>query len=358
MKRLFATLMLLVCLCSVALADREMSVNLDTKNKFVQTDNLGFASVTCEYLDKSSTTAKVRIKVKNNATDQPIAIILFRQDMEEPMLRGYKNPQFEFEKTYQPDAPKDGKTVQGCPGINNTFDIIAPEEVLTIFDIEVPFKNPVDVTLPFYQATYDAKKFKKSGKNSVKYKILKEQKYVFKVAVKGWTEDDPQFVSVKASVDSLIANLETVKFCDNPKHKPTLKEQQWAQQSNINDLSNMINDVMRENGWMTEEEPYMAYNALLQRLSSIDLNSYNADCGKHPAPAKGHKCNYCSLSAQELCHKLEDTYQLLYTDKIKKKEAMNRAKAMYGCYQKNKSRKKDSVFGSKISEYYSKIINY
>lgn len=161
------------------------------------------------------------------------------------------------------------------------------------------------------------------------------------------------------SVDTLLASLNGVEFCNNKRHSPSLKTQQQKYKAVIDSITSEITNILDNNrDWMSTDAPHIAYSKLLQQIQAINLDSYVSDCGKHNRKAYTHKCGYCSLTAQQIYHRLDDTYQQLYSGKISRENAMKAAKSLYGCYQSNRKRKKDSSYDSKISSFYNRISNY
>lgn len=221
-KRLIASLGLILCLCFTAMANKELSIKLDGKDR-VYSEKLGFAYLIFEYLYANGNNARVRVTVENITSNPPHALLIFRNDITEQSLKRGK-PKIEFEKTYP--GKKGTRIVRGCRECNNYMDIIPAAVTDTIFTIDVPFTSPKDFTLPLYEAKYKAKDLFKKGAYNINYKIMEEHLYDVHIEVVGWSENDPTYVKTKNAVDNLISSLEGVKFCNNKKHSPSLKEQQ------------------------------------------------------------------------------------------------------------------------------------
>ena len=75
-KRAFATLGLMLCLCFTAVANKELSIKLDNKDR-VYSERLGFAYLTFEYLDADGNNARVRVTVENITSNPPHAVLIF-----------------------------------------------------------------------------------------------------------------------------------------------------------------------------------------------------------------------------------------------------------------------------------------
>ncbi len=347
-KRVFASLMLLSCFCITAMANQELSIKLDNKNR-VHSEQLEYLILRFEYLFNSGNNARVKVSVENIVQD-PLALLVFRRDTDEKKLKKNK-PKIEFEKKY-PGM----REVKGCRVADyKSFDIITAAKTDTLFVIDVALTSPKDLELPLYIAKYKPRDLEKKGEYGIKYKILEERLYDIHIEVKGWSEEDPIYVSIKNSVEQFILSLEDVEFCSNKKHR---EEQQRPYQERRDSLINSISSIKESYMWISTDAPHIAYTKLETDLNNVNLDTHISDCGKHKVQKRGHICSYCSLSAQNLYHRLDDMYQQLHTGKTAKEQALKSARAINNCYLQCKRRKKDSFYGSKISEFYNRIANY
>lgn len=354
-KRLITSLGLIICLCFTAMANKELSIKLDSKNR-VYSERLGYAYLTFEYMYPNGNNARVRVTVENITSNPPHAILIFRNDVTEQVLKKGKS-KIEFEKTYP--GKKGTHFVRGYWECNRPVDIIPAAVTDTLFIIDVPFTSSKDFTLPLYEAKYKAKDLFKKGAYNINYKIMEEHLYDVHIEVVGWSEEDPTYIETKKAVENLITSLNGVKFCHNKKHSPSLKEQQYLYQEKKDSLVRVINNIFEQHTeWISTDAPHIAYSRLLSMLNKVNLNNMTYDCGEHKVKPKGHSCSFCSLSAQELYQRLDDLYQQLYAGKITKDQALKTAKSLYNCYQQNKKCKKDSSYGTKISRFYNSIANY
>jgi len=356
-KRIIVSFCLLICLCFTASANKELSIKLDSENR-VKSEPLGFAYLTFEYLCPDGNNARVRVSVENITSNPPHAVLVFKNDMMEQVLKKGK-PKIEFEKRYP--GKKGTRSVEGLWVVKQYIDIIPAAETDTVFAIDVPFTSSRNFTLPLYEAKYKAKDLFKKGANNITYKIIEEHLYDIHIEVVGWSEEDQTYVETKNAVNSFISSLSGVKFCDNKKHQPSLKEQQRPYQEKKDSLIRTISNILADSRWMSTDTPHKAYSRLLSELNKVNLNNMTRDCGNHkrkpkPNPKPNSNPKVHSLSAQEIYQRLDDLYQQLYTGKITKDQALKAAKSLYNRYQQNN--KKDSSYGSKISRFYNSIANY
>lgn len=348
-KRIIASLAIIIFFCQTVWANWEVDVKLDGKNR-VFSEMLGPANITFEYLYYLGNTARVRVSVENITPDAKFALLVFRRNSDAKSLKRGK-PKIEFERKYAGE-----KSVKGCNIDCQRLNIITAAETDTLFTLDVPLSSARDINLPVYVAKYKPKDLNKKGKNDIKYKIFEECLFNIHIEVAGWTENDSTYVNAKNCIAQFVASLDGVEFCPHRQHRPSLKAQQLPYQEKKDSLINAINNIFETNQeWMSTDAPYKAYAQLLSELNEINLDAFVSDCGNHH---KIHKCSYCSLSAQEIFHRLDDMYQQIHAGKLTKNEAMKTARGMYSCYRQNKNRKKDNSYGGKITKFYNRIANY
>ena len=103
---------------------------------------------------------------------------------------------------------------------------------------------------------------------------------------------------------------------------------------------------------------------LKERLDNANFRE--GDCGRHSRVREGHTCSYCSLSLQQIYHKLDDFYKKIYSSNNRKEakaSVMSQVNALYQCCtdptcSKHASAwKKGGDYKTKIIERYNRIKN-
>jgi len=358
-RRVLAALALLVCVCSAAFANQEVAVKLNTRDNKVHFARVeGLAYVTFEYVRTEGHNARVRVVVENITNNPPFAVLVFRRETDESFLKQSK-PKVEFEKTYPGERGR--RRVHGTQEGYRHRHIIVPNEIDTLFTVDVALTSPKRLKLPLYLAKYKARDIARKGKEYTNYKIFEEIILDVDIEVEGWSTDDATYVDMRNKVEQYKDSMRGVTFCPNDRHRPSLEEQQRPYKEKKENLISEIQNILQYNSdWMSTDAPHIAYSGLLSELYDVKLDHYVSDCGNHRAgpPAARHSCGYCSLGAKELYHKLDDTYQRLHAGRITKQEAVKTANALNNCYQKNRSRKKDRFYGGKIAEFHKRIASY
>lgn len=345
MKRIITFILTTFVVCTAMWANSEHDVTLandDTEGKREQTE---FGVFTFRLLE-SNNEHTVEVTIENTTPDN--TFLLFRQKEGVTILKEYK-PKVQVAKTCSID------TVRCCKELKEHFVQISPSDN-HVFEFSVASHyNKYVLELPVYIAKYHPKKlFGILGKEH--YEILDEEILKFNLKIIGWTEDAPEYVSLKIAVEDYIKSVnDAPPFCRNKKHFPSLEEQQKPYKEKGDSLLKVINNVLKEGGLVHQDKKYQAYYALKLQLDKVNLDDYTYDCGKHKSK---HSCNYCKWSAQRIYHEFDDTYQQLRAGKLDKDAAVKKAKSLNTCYQKNTKRKKDSDYTEKISLFYDRILNY
>lgn len=350
-KRLITFLIASLLACALSQANNELRCTLEPGEPHTFND-LGYGIISCQVVEYNGS-HRVVVSLENITTSQ--AILLFKNDLNDNQLKKNK-PKIEFTKNFP--GSKGNRLVHGCKELNNSVNIIIPENKLD-FVFEVPDWSTVNFKLPIYLAEYNTKKLEKKGANNIDYKILSEEILDFEIEIRYWPEDDPEYVSAKTAVEDLVKSAEDASFCNNPKHKPSLELQQKPYKEKKDSLENVINSTLiNHSKWYSTDKPHIKYSELLAKLAKIDLNAHLYDCGNHKIIPIGHKCGYCSMSQLQIYNQLDDIFQQMRTGKLTKSVALKKAKELYLCNQKNAKRKKTSTYTDKISKFYNRIINY
>ena len=356
MKRLITFCISILFICSSVLANEEFPVVFDMENPKDVTIDLPYAYISFSYVYPGY--HSVHVTVENKTISE--ALLLFRNSQGEKMLKKQK-PKIGFGKKYP--GSKGNRTVLGCKELNQFFYSIIPQEKRDICNFNISLTSGSKFELPIYLAQYNPKKLIQKGAYNVNYTILSEEILTFNIKIKTWSEkEDPVYIEKKAEVEKFIDSVKSAKFCDNPKHEPSVAEQQRPYQDQKNSLTQEINQILYNHPrWFSTDLPHQKYTELMTQLKSVDLNEHLYDCGEHKVVTNrggGHSCEYCSLSAQQIYHQLDDIYQQLRAGKLNKSIAVRKAQGLYNCYQKYPNRKKNTDYSDKISKFYSRITSY
>lgn len=369
MKRVLMMIALAIGMVLPVYAKQERMVSLDAGDNRVKSfTNLDYvADAKFEYLYPiaSADSARVRMTFSNitGSTLGAQPVLIFNDGMVEKTL-GKMKPKVKFSKQYSGDR----HSVDGCGLLPRKVEIVIPGDSLVV-SFNVSFKNPRTIVFPIYIGKCKKeKKLNNEQKYDTEYTLYEEIEYSFTIKVEGWTEEDPQYVKTKGKVDGFFTELQNDTFCPKGKHKKATQAKERKYNAERDELVNEIKAILNENSrWMSTDPAHIAYTALINRLQSVNVESYEKDCGRHgvpvppkpnPTPKQGHHCAYCSWSSQQVYNRLDLLYKQLYGKSADKNSVKNAAKAIWNCYQQNTSRRKGSLYDSKIPNFYTRIMSY
>lgn len=267
-------------------AKQERMVNLDAGDNrvkdFINLNNV--ANVKCEYLYPivSADSARVRMTISNitGSTLGAQPVLIFHEGMVEKTL-GKMKPKVKFSKQYSGDR----HSVDGCGLLPRKVEIVIPGDSLVV-SFNVSFKNPRTIMFPLYIGKCKKeKKLNNEQKYDTEYTLYEEIEYSFTIKVEGWTEEDPLYVKTKGKVDAFFTKLQSESFCPKGKHQKATQDKERKFKAERDELVNEIKAILNENSrWMSTDPAHIAYTALINRLQSVNVESYEKDCGRHGVP--------------------------------------------------------------------------
>lgn len=347
MKKFLTAFAILMSVCTAVRANQEISIKLDNRDNKFHKEKLGFADITFECLSIEGTKARVQVSIENITQNPPHALLIFKNEKREQSLKRM-TPRIKFDKMF-PGQKGNRRVLGSAENSENSF-IILPNETVFLYTVYVSVTDSKHLVLPLYLANYQPKKVLKKGKHRISYKVLEERVYDFILNVEGWTRNDPDYVKTQKEVEDFVASMQGVTFCPNAQHSPSLQEQEIAYKEEMERLKMRINAALGD--WMSTDSAYVAYSQLFAKVD-VNMKEKEKDCGRH-----AHNCSYCTQSAQQLYHLLDDTYQQLYAGQVTRPQAASIAKAVQLCYQSNGRRKKSSFYSGKISSFCNQILSY
>ena len=288
---------------------------------------------------KADGTAEVSIDIENNSMDY---VYIFDKTLTAKQLK--KQPyKIRFDKFYP--VPKKLRMVEGCSEISRHI-ILAPDYNQTgIIKTEVFDAVPDDFTIPVYLV--------RQGKKKV---ITTCQEIIIKVDVH--LDAPGEFIAFKYDVEKLKADVDSLTFCNNPKHEPSLEQQKMKWQEKVNELQGRYAQIIQDNGWsflssnrgrmIQKTDIYKRYEDVRAILESINIDNVPVkDCGMHvEEPVRPeHYCAYCSLSLNQILNKLENIYMRIsnsddpdsarqqYAAEVRRIEACAKRRSGYDRYQ-------------------------
>lgn len=345
-KRVLLCLYAFVCFALAAYADQAERVELNLDSKPSQTVAFDLGQINISYERKQGTAPLLNVYIENTNPDN-YAIIFFSTSLTEKELKK-ESPSIKFHKNYN-----GSKYIDICKDARMRVNTVVPEEK-SIIPFIASFHKTTILEIPYYIAKIE---YKKNGeiKNLI---IQDEEKITLTISVEEWGPTDITYVRTKEAVENFIKRMNEQTFCTNPRHPLSIDQQLAPWLESRDSLLNKVNEQRLK--WAKSQEPYKYYDALILQLDEINWDAHKkSGCTQDkPAPASKHKCTYCGKDAKGLYQIIDNTYQQLNTGKISAEDAKKTAKAVNECLLKNKNRKKDTQYETKIDNYYQGIMNY
>lgn len=243
-----------------------------------------------------------------------------------------------------------------CNIINEICRII-PYQLLDLSRVQIPERDEKQVSLPVYIAK---KRFL-----SDKMKII-DCDYL-ELTIKVEERPDLDFPRIKKECDSVLKALKSQEFC---RQNPTLLAQQEKPfRDKIKQLQKTISQKLL--ALPADSKYYRPYLDMKSQLNDVDYSEYEVDCeevagqGKGPRQGSGkiHHCQYCSMTLEEKCQRLDNIYKKLDNNQIDQKKAITEAKAIRECCKNNPKHAAEwknggSKYKKRIEDYCKAIENY
>lgn len=356
MKKALTILSLFLLSVTSIHADEQKKIKLDGDHSKEQV-RLGYCNIFVERVDTDDgDNVKATVQIEN--LDESNVIIIFGHAYPEKELKKL-SPSITFDKIFPGTRGK--REIDTYSAARNVI-FIEPSEKAMLPEIQVQSGEALVCRLPLYIARYKDKSFLKgsSGRN----KLLLVEKQVVELEIEVEPKADEVFLRLETETDSLIEELSKQRFCTNSRHKPSLQRQEAPYREQVDRILHEIDSIVELRRWFVTDEGYVRYNGLKEKLKAADFTKYEQDCGRHkpitPRPIVNSGCKYCSLSPQQIYHKLDDYYKKIFSSnnrKAAKEAVMSDVNLLYGC-SKHSATWKSSEYKSKIADRYNRISNF
>ena len=360
MKRLLIFMSFLFFAAIGSYADEQQRVKLDDGHTKEQV-RLGYCNIFVTKVDSDDDgNAKVSVEIEN--LDETNVIILFGHAYPEKELKKL-SPSITFDKNFP--GTKGHRNIDTYREARNVI-FIEPSEKNMLPEIQVKSGEIQLCRLPFYIAKYKEKSF--FGGSNGRNKMLLMVKQILELEIE---VEDEGYVRLEGECNNLIEEISKQTFCNHRKHIPSLENQESPYKTRIGQIKTEIDEIVNRHNWYTSDRGYQRYNALKQKLDSIDFSAYERDCGnsrnhRSIPPRPRHSCIYCNSSLQQIYQKLDGYYQKIYIStnrKATKESVMADVNLLYKCCtdgncSKHASSWNSSEYKSKITDQYNRISNF
>ena len=344
-------------------ADEQQRVNLNDGHTKEQI-RFGDCNIFVTKVDSDDDgNAKVTVEIEN--LEETNVIILFGHAYPEKELKKL-SPSITFDKNFP--GMKGHRNIDTYKEARNVI-FIKPSDKILLPEIQVKSGELQLCRLPLYIAKYKAKSFWRAsnGRN----KMLLMEKQILELEIKVEVKPDEDYVRLESECNTLIEDISKQRFCNNPKHKPSLESQELPYKTKIVKIKTEIDEIVNRHNWYTSDRGYQRYNVLKHKLDAIDFTAHEGDCDNPKnhrgiSPRPRHSCKYCNSSLQQIYHKLDDYYKKIYNSsnrKATKESVMADVDLLYKCCtdgncSKHASSWNSSEYKSKITDRYNRISNF
>lgn len=344
-KKILILFVLLLSWVNSSFADEQRKVKLDDDKHSKETVEVANFCIFLE-LTEIEENGNVKVKVELENLDESKGLSLFERAYNEKTLKKMR-PKIKYDKIFP--GSKGKRLIDACSNIRTAIHLYPSQKEL-VMTLSAKDGEVTKATLPIYIIEYKDKNYILWEKQELS--LL--QKEVIELEIEIDLRPGETYVSITKECDSLLKEFDDVLFCTNKKHKPTLEEQKKSFQNKIDSLDEKIVGIIESNGWFSSEKRYKLYDEQRQRLKTIKLEDKEGDCGKHIIV---HRCKYCNSSLQEISHKLDDIYQVIYSSQnrsVAKTEQIRSVNAMYDCAKRRRDWRR-SEYKDKIIRLYNEI---
>ena len=345
MKKI-VVLMSFLFVAMVSYADEQQKISLDEGHAKEQV-RLGYCNVfvTKDYSD-AGRNDMVTLEIEN--LDETNTIILFGHAFPEKELKKL-SPSIKFDKKFP--GTKGHRNIDTYREVRNVL-FVEPSEKCLLPGIQIRSGEVRICRLPLYIAKY---------KNNRRNSLLLMEKQVLELEIE--VKPDADFVRLESEYHELLEELGKQTLCNHPRHRPSLERQKAPYIDKITKMKSEIDEIVRRYNWSETDGGYQRYSALKERLETIDFTPYESDCGNtrnHRRGSSNPSCKFCNLSPQQIYHKLDDYYKMIYNSnnrKATKESIMTDVNLLYGC-RKHAALWQKSEYNKKITDRFNRISNF
>ncbi len=347
-KHLLTLVLMLMFAGITAYADEQRKIKLDgDHNK--ETVRLPFCNIFVEMTDQEDEdNARVMVEIEN--LDESNVIILFGHAYPEKELKRL-SPSIRYDKNFP--GSKGRRNIDTYREARSVI-FIDPSEKKRLPEIMAENEKEQLCRLPLYIAKYKEKGFLSSSK------LLLMEKQIIELEIEVELKPDEDFVRIDSTTTDLIDRIGKQVFCTNSKHRPSLERQERPYKNQIQNLEKEIDEVIARHHWKEDDKGYQRYADIKKKLSAIDFSRYERDCGRRHTTRVATGCKYCGLSAQQIYHKLDDYYKMIYNSKDRKAAKENviaEVELLYSC-SSHASKWRNSNYQALINDRYKRISNF
>lgn len=357
MKRIILTLLTFCFVSLFALADEQKKVIL-SNDQNEKTVELGYCNLFARLNDSGDPESGTVTVEMENLDESKVLIVFDRAYPEKSIKKMSKALSIAYDKTF--GGKSKNRLIDPCSTSMEQVQLVKPSDKVKLTTVNVGGEESTTCRIPIYIAKMKGKK-----------KLLLLEKQVIELNIEAELKPSEEYIAMENKCSALEKEIDRQVFCTSSMHKPSLAKQKEAYATKIEALKANIDQLVASHNWKEEDGGYIRYTALKAKLNAIDLDSHEGICKRHKGGGKsvgtgGHTCSYCSLSLQQIFHKMDDYYKKIYSSsdrKAAKAKVIKEVNALYQCCTDPTCSKHASAWKSggeyknKITERYNRISN-
>lgn len=348
MKNIILSFLLcLLCPAAVCAMDgpsEKVKLNVESaKVQSVPFESFGF----CFKLEEEKDSVRISVSLKNVSQ---YAIVLFHKSGNEDSLK--KNPlRIRFDKSFS--GTKGTRSVEQFPCLEKDR-IVSQDVEVPLFSFMLKEGDTSCFTAPVYIAV-PVRKSIAGGNTLITHSLIDMKRVEFMVVLEKFV--DERISQLNSEYERLIEMLDTVRFCPNEAHQPSLEVQKSKYKTQVDGFRARVDSAAAICGYGPKR--LVPYKELSAKVSGINLDDEKrlVDCGEHQAK---HKCEWCGRSLYEIYEQLDEIYNRIQhsDDRVAEKNRYwSRIKSMYECVREAErpERNGDERLKRNINVYYNEI---
>ena len=340
----------IICLVSTfyVLADEQKKVLLNNDDLTQAMVELPYCNIiaTLKEVDDNDN-ASIDIELEN--IQESKIIVLFDRAYSEKELKKQR-PSIRYHKIFPGDK---GKRIIDYNSYLSRPTYLRPYAKACLCTLNLTDDSVMTCRLPIYIA--EGKK-KDILKVQLSNNLHLQELEVIELEIHLKLKPDEAYINLTNTYEQLMDDISKETFCKNKNHKgPSCIVLFKKYKDRITEIKAQINAIIQERKYFSTDKKYKMFMEISQKLDTIDFDSLVVESCDNDKKRTGHWCHYCRWSYEQIYKELENIYIDIHNGGKKKESVMSKVEALYNCSTRNKNRKKNDSYKSRIKTYYNKI---
>lgn len=340
----------IICLVSTlySFADEQKKILLDNDGHTQEIVELPYCNIitTLKEVDDND---NISIDIELENIQESKIIVLFDRAYSEKELKKQR-PSIRYHKIFPGDK---GKRIIDYNSHLSRPAYLRPYAKANLCTLNLVDDSVMTCRLPIYIA--EGKK-KDILKLRLSNKLQLQELQVIELEIHLKLKPDEAYLNLTNAYEQLMDDISKETFCKNKNHKgPSCIVLFKKYKDKITEIKDQINTVIQERKYFSTDKKYKLFMEISQKLDAIDFDSLIVESCNNDKKRSGHWCHYCQWSYEQIYKELENIYINIYNGGEEKESVMSKVEALYNCSIRNRNRKSNDSYKSRIKTYYNKI---